>query len=371
MTAISGSLIGHPPFFDANGVGSTTQALSATTTKVAFVFQVEAAAAITELFYSCSAVTSPPVYRISIQGVDAAGSPDGTVKGGGSPASATFTPTATSTFVTLANSYTPARGDFLSIVIEYSSGTIGAGNTATFRYANGAFAVVLGFLPYPLTSTGTFAKSSSGAAHWGYRTATATYGTPIGAPTARTGSATAEVGIKFRLDASYGSTFNVGGARWKGSTWATTQVAWLTLYDGVTVLQQVRLPADDGMTLNSGAHLCQAASFDEVTLSTLNFGQYYYLGLCGSASRAGALTTLDVPTAGDMSAFTLGTDMFFVSRTLGTAATTGAGPVSGDAAWTETPTSRPFMWPSLSDWTEPAASGTVIVNARGTAHLRR
>src|SRR5262245_6559267 len=67
---------------------------------------------------------TPPTYRISLQGVDGSGLPDGTIKGGGSPASATFTPPADTSWnstwqwINLSNTYTTAnRGEKLATVI--------------------------------------------------------------------------------------------------------------------------------------------------------------------------------------------------------------------------------------------------------------
>jgi hypothetical protein len=345
--------------------------MNSTTNKVGWVFQAIEAVTITDLFYSALTVTNPPVYKISLQGVDTAGLPDGTVLGGGSPASATFTPSATSAFVTLTNSYAATRGQWLAIVMEYSSGTCDATHTCTIRYALGTMGTI-GFFDVGLVNTGSWAKSAAGAGHWGYRTALATYGTPIGAVTLQTASTTLEVGIKFKLDAGYGDTFQCLGARWKGGMWTTGSVVWLTLYSGVTVLQQIGVVMDMAAAVNASTHTIQRLIFDETTLSTLNFGDFYYLGICGSASRTSALNTFAVPVASDMSAFTLGTNLHYASRTLGTAVDTVTGPVSADTAWTDTTTARPFMWPILADWTEPAGGGTAItINSRSTAHLRR
>ena len=79
---------------------------------------------------------TPPTYKVSIQG-NASGFPDGTIKGGGSPASATFE---TSTWdgysfhwIELDNSYTPSSvNEEIWVVIEHDSGTIDTSNYSHF-----------------------------------------------------------------------------------------------------------------------------------------------------------------------------------------------------------------------------------------------
>jgi hypothetical protein len=77
-------------------------------------------------------ISSPPIYQVSLQGSDANGLPDGTVLGSGTPASATFDPSAWSAFsfnwIELDNPYTPTVGQIVMPVLEYSSGTISSSN---------------------------------------------------------------------------------------------------------------------------------------------------------------------------------------------------------------------------------------------------
>jgi hypothetical protein len=134
------------PFDIANGGGSvsftnfTINSSAGTADIVVWCFQADTTDAITDLGFRYGARTgTPPTYRISLQGASTSGiGPDGTVLGGGSPASQTFTPPADTSinglwqWKTLANSYTPTRGQFLCSVIEYSSGTIDGSNNSSF-----------------------------------------------------------------------------------------------------------------------------------------------------------------------------------------------------------------------------------------------
>ena len=82
-----------------------------------------------------------PVYRLSLQGVDANGYPDGMVKGGASPVSVTLNPSTGGGTVqeyTFANPYDSSPGEKLALVVEYSSGTIGIVNCWSFTRGMGA-----------------------------------------------------------------------------------------------------------------------------------------------------------------------------------------------------------------------------------------
>ena len=94
---------------------------------------------ITHIIFPCVGITgASPVHRVSIQGVTSEGLPDGTIKGGGSPASATFTPTVGRNRIALANAWSPATiGEAFSVVVEYSSGTVDFSNAATLIWAVG------------------------------------------------------------------------------------------------------------------------------------------------------------------------------------------------------------------------------------------
>lgn len=94
---------------------------------------------VTKIYFRYGTRTgTPPTYRASLQSLDASGNPDGTVLGGGSPASVVFTPpadtswNATGQVVTLDNPYMITPGQTLAIVIDYSSGTIDASNCSGF-----------------------------------------------------------------------------------------------------------------------------------------------------------------------------------------------------------------------------------------------
>lgn len=121
-------------------VSITTRVLDssgASVDRVATILQVGNAFLIEEVgFYYGVRTGTPPEYKVSLQGVDGSGNPDGTIKNGGA-AVVTFTPPADTSInntwqrKTIAG-HTTSPGEWIAIVIEYSSGTINASNNSSF-----------------------------------------------------------------------------------------------------------------------------------------------------------------------------------------------------------------------------------------------
>lgn len=164
----------------------TNLALDGTGDEAGGIIQAQDENAITHIGFRHETNASPPTYLASIQGVDANGLPDGTVKGGGSPASATFDPTSfgdnTFQWIELDNSYTPSLGEFLYAVIEYSSGTIGASNDMTVTRAISGIRSSISRFPTGATTTNNWSgKTDAPAGPFAFRTASTRYGLPYGA----------------------------------------------------------------------------------------------------------------------------------------------------------------------------------------------
>ena len=123
-----------------------TANLSLSTMKIGCIFRANGKQ-ITKVIINVASVTSSPVYQVSIQSLSAQKTPSGTDIGGGSPTLKTFTPIAGVQTITLTNPYTPALGDVLAIVVEYSSGTIDASHFASFNYRQGNN---IGMTPCPI-----------------------------------------------------------------------------------------------------------------------------------------------------------------------------------------------------------------------------
>lgn len=315
----------------------------ANTDALEFVFQAREAATITRLgvlWGTASGGTGfTPNYKISLQGIGTTGNPDGTIKGGGSPASKVFSPVPlgwsdnTWHWLTLDNSYACSRGEFLSVVVAYDSDNGGHGpgtdgSSATF-IQHQAYAALLGF-PYTiLNNAGSRSKATGFPPSFGYASASKTYGFPGQSVYAGSIAAASEVGVKFTLSSSWGSTFKVAGARPQALTNAAQSIT-MRLYNGggasdTTVLQDATFDTDFSQIAAFGRF--REWLFDEATLSTLKFGNTYRLSFISTGGTQ-TLQGIAVAAVGDNDAFPLGQNACGTFRN------------AGD--WTDTTTDRPI-----------------------------
>lgn len=360
MTAALNLRIGSPVGISQNlATNFNNFSLDATTDKVAFAFQTSEAATITKIGFRYGARTgTPPTYIISIQGLSSTtANPDGTIKGGGTPASATFTPPADTTWngtwqwVTLSNSYAAVRGEELSIVIEYSSGTVDASNFSSFTTTTDCFDERIGGFPYALSSTGSYTAIATAQAVWGYQTSSRTFGFPVISITQTQYSSDStpdEYGMAFTLPSGWGDTFKLKGVRFIGRTPATNKTITMSIYSGVTgaaLLEAVTITRDKYATLGSGQR-SHEWFFDKASLDTLSFGTEYVVSFtCGGTSTAFVLNTVDFQSSGDMDSIPLGTNAHLVTRT------------DAAANFTRDQTKRPMLELIIDDITEPAGGG--------------
>lgn len=330
----------HPGLNLWTGFTATNFALDQTTDQMEWIFQAKEAATITRLGFRYGSRTgTPPTYKISLQGVDGSGNPDGTIKGGGSPASKTFTPPADATWDgtwrwhTLDNTYTCANGEALSIVIAYSSGTVDGANMSsitsvdTWSMTGGS----LGGAFYAQTNNAGARSRSSARAVFAYSSASHVYGQPIkaGFSSASTTQTTTpdEYASRFILPAGCGTSYKISGV-YTSINWPNVRTAKLQLYSGTTILQTRTVDTD---TMNFGSQRGNEISFDDTTLATLTFGTEYRIGIQPQDAAGGYLflgATQD--SNAEWEPYPLGTDWYLSSRTdLG--------------AWTDDTTSRLAM----------------------------
>ncbi len=97
--------------------------LDAAGEKAAMVFVAEESGTVDRLGFLTRTVTTAQTLKISLQGVNASGDPDGTIKGATNSASGTQASPASNTFyeVTLTETATISAGDKLAIVVEFDS----------------------------------------------------------------------------------------------------------------------------------------------------------------------------------------------------------------------------------------------------------
>lgn len=342
----------------------TNRVQDATTDQIEYIFQVPEDLTCTQLGVRLGNITgTTPTYKISLQGVDASGNPNGTILGGGSPASKTFSPSSlgwsagTWNWLTLDNSIALTRGSFYAIVIAYDSGTVDASNNASFTAVNSGTQR----FPYAINNNAGTRSRESGFPCFGYASSTKAFGRPMVAQsflTIQNGTTPDEVAMKFTLPAGAGDTYKLVGARVVVAVAAGSTLK-IILYGGTdatpanstgavteaTVFQDVTF---DGDLTNSTTNGDKEFYFDETTLTTLYYGATYRLAIQPTAAVNVVPVYHDVASASDWDAFPGGQDFAYSSRV--------------DAGnWTDLTTRRLFVDLIFEDMTEPASSGTGIV----------
>lgn len=350
--------IGMPARVTA-AVVSTTFALNGSTDQWEVIFQMPEDAVLTTASFRYGVRTGTcPTYKISLQGVDTSGNPDGTIKGGGTPASATFTPPASTAWnstwqtITLDNSYSSVRGEMLALVIAYDSGTVDGSNNSTFTTVQNFASSVN--LPYCISNDAGSRSRASPVTCFSVASASKVYGTPSLAAVSQSITSTAEAAIKFTFLSGWASTYTVVGARFYAALVAAGTLT-MTLYDGggasdTTPLQAVTLDTD---SLSTSSAAFASLYFDETTLSTLTVGNTYRLSFISSSASC-TLRGMTVNAAADWDAWSGGQQFALSTRSGGN--------------WTDVTTSRPFVELILADLSGggggggPVAQRTIVTN---------
>lgn len=349
------------PFEPAVGSGIpayTNFTLDGSTDALEYIFQAPPGAAsysITRLGVRLGTITgTTPTYRLSLQGVDGSGNPDGTIKGGGTPASVTFSPSGlgwsnnTWHWVDLDNAYSASPGELLAHVVDYSSGTVDGSNNASFTSTVGTNYTNLAF-PYSITNNATVrTKVATAMACRAWGTSSVAYDFPslsFTSTTYNSGSTPDEYALKWTLPADWGATYKVRGVRvMLGLAAAATMTVKLYDSDGSTVLQDIAWDTDH--TTGTSARWKQIL-FNESSLSSLSFGTAYRIGFVPSSATNHSINYMDVDAAADWDAWPGGQNVLTSTRT-------DAG------AWTDTTTRRLFCELVLADITEPSGGGTTF-----------
>lgn len=354
MAGMSNLILGAiVPGIPVTTPGVVNQTMSAAATKVAGVMQAAASDTITTFLFRYGLRTgTPPTYKCGIQGVNSSGQPDGTYKGGGSPASATFTPPADTTWnnlvqaVTLDNSYAMTRGEMLALVVEYSSGTVDASNNSSITrgYSQVGSSKFAG--PYHLGSSGSWVKTSTSFPVFGLRSASKTYGWPLQAQSATAVTSNGNrAALRFVLPSGMASSVGVAGMRINLTSPAAGAQNWIAgIWDDAgSVVETITLDSDYVVTNNlpfSDYHVW----FD--TVATLTPGTTYYAGVERSGTNL-SLTTYDFATNGDLGGLCDSTEFYLATW--------------NGSAWSTTTTSRPLVELFLDDVT--GGGGAAAPNA--------
>lgn len=336
--------------------GFNSFSLNQSTDAVEFIFQVEPNAAsytLTRAGFRQGTVTgTPPTYRVSIQGVDASGNPDGTIKGGGNcyfdytPVSGNNNTWRTGTFGT---SYAAAPGEYLALVIAYTGvATIDASNFANFT----TDLVNVGSFPYVTTNNNGSRTRSISLPCFAVGTAGSWYGYPCEGINQMTFNDTTnpdEIGTRFVIPSGWADTFKVMGVKISAQTIPAAATITIRLFDtdGTTVLQDATLDSD---AYGSASSRNLIIWFDESSLSALTCGSAYRVTCHVSGSSNLFINYMEADANGDLVAYALGIDCYATQRNNG-------------GAFTDNTLRRYWIEPILADLTEPsggAAGGFII-----------
>lgn len=349
MTAIVGVPFELELYPGGVSPAATNFTLNQTTDQWEIIFQAVDAITITRLGFRQGTVTgTPPVYIISLQGVDASGNPDGTIKGGASPASVTFTPAgadnSTWLWKTLANAYTCARGEWLSIVITYSSGSVDSSNNCSFTITS-AVSRTPG-QPYGIQNDNGVRARQAATCCFGYGSS----GTAYGQPTESTinsgfssGTTPDEKATLLNIPSAWWNTYKIVGVVLYG-TFAVSASYTVNLYDtdGSTVLQNVTVDTDSDASAASSRQ--RTIYFDETTLSTLNAGSSYRLSVVPGATSL-TIGGMTMHASADLDAWP------------GGSAVAQGSTRKSAGAWTDDNKTRYGINPILADITAPTGGG--------------
>lgn len=326
--------------------------IAASNSQWEMIYQCPEDMTITTILVRQGTATSPPTFRASIQGVDGTGIPDGTIKGSGT-AKSDFTPSSgnnsTMIALTLDTPYAAVKGEWISIVIAYLSGTIGASNNCSFAISSSNF--VSTQTPYGITNTtGTRTKQTASPV-FGLQTSSTTYGLPQSAATTSQYTSASgghdERALAFTIPTTLfpvGTTFQLAGVRVMCSMTASGNFN-LVLYTGTTALQTqaIDMDQDPSPTSTSVRDFWFSGS-----LSTLSVGTLYRVALQGGTGNLGFHVMTQI-AAGDLDAWPLGQNAYYSRRLdLG--------------AWTDDSLSRPMVGTLyLTNVTFPSSSGGILL----------
>lgn len=329
--------IGGPyDFYMDGGISFTnfvinTNSAGATIDRVATCFQSETSSAITHLGFRYGARTGTPVqHKISLQAASAtAVGPDGTDLGGGTPATANFTPPADATWdgtwqwIDITD-YTPTRGQYLCIVIA----PVGEPTAGTHQ---SSFTTVLGgtgarrVFPYSATQTNAAAYAVGAGEYlpiYGYKTASRSYGNPMEAISSgdvwSSDSTPDERCLRFTLPSTMTGTYEVAGFTASLDTVpASAKSIDFNMYLGTnTTADQTGNLDTDKWFGNGGSARSVKFMFSDATLDTITAGTVVRLCIAPqSTGTSFGFTYFTADSNAELSAFAGGIEWYFSSRT--------------------------------------------------------
>lgn len=295
-----------------------------------------------------STTGTSPTYRVSIQGVNSSGQPDGTVLGGGSPASKSFNPSslgwgaASHNILTLDNSVSITRGTTYALVTDYVSGTIDGSNFSSFGQT---LAAPDKGLPYALDFQASWTKRT-GIPLFSYGDNSDLFGYPIATNSSQTytSASTNEYGVCFTVPTSHGSTYKIYGVNVLYSPPTSTGTYAIKLYEGSGAADTTVLQSSTGRVgLVTGSTNRQQLILFSGSMATLTTGQPYRFSILAETANNNILYYTDFSNAADVLSVTQATAAYWTSRAGGN--------------WTDVTTRLPFIELLIGDVTQPSGGG--------------
>jgi len=343
-----------------------SQAMNSNTTRLAWgPLFAPVTTALTALGFRLTTITdggAMPTYRISWQGLDGSGLPNGTIHD-----SATFVPTVangfannTWTWITISGGFTPVLGTPYAIVVDVSSGTASGTNNISIGHGLTAGYAILNRNPYSLIDTNatwaTTDKQTSTNPLYGWKTAGNVYGLPMQTFSTTGVTSTTEIALRWTLPAGWGDTYEIAGVQFIGTSPDAGRLWRVSLYSGggTTPVLLAQTEFDSDHFANGGSvNRLMSWLWDDGPIS-LTFGTQYHLGLSINGGTTLVVNHYEFAAAGDMDALPWGPDFNLASRAY-TYPPGGGGNVFASSATQLR--QRPCLFPILRGITEPAGGG--------------
>ena len=359
MAKIRAHIPSEIPMF-SSVVSPTQKTLQALNDYVAVITIAEEDAVIDRVTGYVDLLTGTPgTFRIGIQSVNTSGLPSGTWLGYGDFAgNGTNFPNFATKQWTLSTTASITRGQYYAIVIYAFSGTFDASNNVRLYSIRGT-GIGPSFNAFPYmydvingvagtkTTTQIIPNLGCGTSTRQYKIATS------GGSVASWNSTSSpdQRGMKFKLPASFATTFKVAGVR-MGVGPTNSAAQWsLNLYDSASnVIQNKTFTNSDAYNINS-LHV-RDYYFDESTLTALSPNTDYRIAVEATSAALGCMTYIELNGAFDCSS------AFIPDGTFHLTTRTDAG------AWTDTTTGWFPMQLIIDDLTASGGGGGAATEPR-------
>lgn len=333
------------PFQADTAPNLSTFTLNQSADAAEIVFRPGTTDPITHLGFSIGTKTgTATTWVAALQGVDGStGFPDGTVKGGGTPASKTLTNAGLTAsafnWLALDNAYAPAdANEALAAVFQYSSGTAPSAGVNDVQVITHNIGGQRSGNPYAIQNDNAVRSKQLNLPILGWKTATAVYGCPIQSAYATTFVSPNEVAMAFQLPSGAGSTYTVSQFRAVVTLPAAAANSFIaSLYDGTTPIATAAA-FDEEIVSGTSSRIIRG--YFAPPYPALSFGNPYRLSFAQQTASALTVHGVVANSATDVAAFDGGQNFWLSTRSGG--------------AWTDNLAARLLASIVVNDWTVAA-----------------